>query len=328
MSPTPGTLAAPTVRSFAAIGTICHVLSTDPASILAATEITKAQLSELDDACSRFRADSELSSLPRGREVAITPLLTELLAVALDTARRTGGLVDPTVSLRRLGYDADLDVVRARRPHAARKDSEHSAAPGYWRILLDQPRRRVLIPEGLEVDLGASAKAWAADRAARICGATLPGGFLVNLGGDLALAGDPPAPGWQVALDDATGCDPEDWPVVTLSRGGAATSSTVVRTWKVAGSPFHHIVDPRTGRSAEPVWRTVTVTAESAALANAAATAAVVLGRRAAFWLAARALPARLVSVDGLPVYVGDWPIERPRDRVLPNPMPGSGPTR
>lgn len=303
-------------RSFAAIGTICHVLATDERAVERAAAITKAELVELDLTCSRFRADSELSTLEQGHTVALSPLLTELLAAALRSARRTDGLVDPTVGgiLRDLGYDDDLAVVRARR-HAgagARRTAAAQPAPGYWRIMLDERRRQVVIPRGVHVDLGASAKAWAADHAAASCAAALPGGFLVNLGGDLAVSGPPPREGWQVALDDATSPDSADWPVVSVRSGGLATSSTAVRTWRQGDDELHHIVDPRTGEVAEPLWRAVTVVARTAELANAAATASIVLGREAPRWLALRGLPARLVSRDGLPVFVGEWPDEPP----------------
>jgi thiamine biosynthesis lipoprotein len=303
-------------RSFAAIGTICHVLATDERSVARAAALTKAQLVELDRACSRFRADSELSRLEQGRTVPLSPLLTELLATALRTARRTDGLVDPTVGgiLRDLGYDDDLAVVRARRDARARRTGA-APVPGHWRIMLDEQRRQAVVPRGMTVDLGASAKAWAADRAAATCTAQLPGGFLVNLGGDLAVSGPAPQDGWQVALDDATSTDAADWPVVSVITGGLATSSTAVRTWRQGDDELHHIVDPRTGEMADPLWRAVTVVARTAELANAAATASVVLGSEAPRWLALRGLPARLVSRDGLPVFVGDWPDEAPLRR-------------
>lgn len=312
---------APTVhvRSFAALGTICHVLSTRADTVERAAAITRAELVELDLACSRFRPDSELSALEQGHSVPVSPLLAELLAVALRTARRTGGLVDPTVGtiLRDLGYDDDLAVVRARRAQRALAASTRGAvaAPGYWRLVLDASAQRVLVPHGVHVDLGASAKAWAADHAAASCAAALPGGFLVNLGGDLAAGGRAPRGGWQVALDDATAVDAAVWPVVSVHTGGLATSSTAVRTWRHGDQELHHVVDPRTGQVAVPVWRAVTVAAASAELANAAATASVVLGTGAPRWLALRGLPARLVSQDGLPVFVGAWPAEDERRR-------------
>ena len=149
----------------------------------------------------------------------------------------------------------------------------------------------------------------------------LRGGFLVNLGGDIAVSGPAPDGGWQVALDDTTEADFVDWPVISLRTGGLATSSTAVRTWYRGIREVHHIVDPRTGDMAEPVWRAVTVVAESAELANAASTAAIVLGRDAPRWLAERGLPARLMSRELLPVYVGDWPAERSGIRSQPRPV-------
>jgi thiamine biosynthesis lipoprotein len=307
------TAGQPTLRSFAAIGTICHVLSTRPAVAAPAAGLVKGQLAELDLACSRFRPDSELRLLPHGRQARISPLLTELLAVAIRTARRTDGLVDPTVgrAIRALGYDDDLAVVQGRTAFAATE--ELRPAPGFWRLMLDQHDHTVVIPHGVEVDLGASAKAWAADRAARSCAAQLNGGFLVNLGGDIAISGEIPAGGWRVAIDDATEVDSRRWPVVTLRNGALATSSTALRTWQAGDRLRHHIVDPRTGDVAEPVWRAVPVVAATAELANAAATAAVVLGRDAPYWLAHRRLPARLMSHQDLPVYVGDWPDDEPQ---------------
>ena len=306
-------VAQPTLRSFAAIGTICHVLSTRPDHAAAAARLVRSQLTELDLACSRFRPDSELNRLPHGRPVRISPLLTELLAAGIRSARRTDGLVDLTVghAVRSLGYDADLAVVRNRR--AALVPAECRPAPGFWRLMLDQHDHTVVIPRGVEVDLGATAKAWAADRAARSCTEQLPGGFLVNLGGDIATAGPVPAGGWRVAIDDATESDCRNWPVVIIGDGAVATSSTALRTWRVGDRLPHHIVDPRTGEVADPIWRAVTVVARTAELANTAATAAVVLGRDAPYWLAHRRLPARLMSSRGLPVYVGDWPNDEPQ---------------
>ena len=73
---------------------------------------------------------------------------------------------------------------------------------------------------------------------------------------------------------------------------------------------LHHILDPRTGLPAEPVWRTVSVAAASCADANAASTAAVIRGRRALGWLASLGLPSRLVDSTGVVFTVAGWPQE------------------
>jgi thiamine biosynthesis lipoprotein len=115
----------------------------------------------------------------------------------------------------------------------------------------------------------------------------------------------------EVRIADDHSPDPDgDGPVVAIASGGLATSSTTVRRWNRGGVAVHHIIDPRTGRPASPRWRTVSVAAASCAQANAASTAAVVLGAEAVTWLTERALPARLVHLDGTVTTVAGWPAD------------------
>ena len=169
------------------------------------------------------------------------------------------------------------------------------------------------MPRGCLLDLGASAKAHAADVVADRLAAHLPGGFLVNLGGDIALSGDTPLDGWSIAVERPDAPDGHVGPprqVVVLASGQAiATSSTRLRTWPGAdGEARHHIVDPRTGRTAPAHWAQVTCVAATALEANAASTAAVVLGADAPDWLTAHGIPARLERVDGSVVHTPGWP--------------------
>ena len=96
--------------------------------------------------------------------------------------------------------------------------------------------------------------------------------------------------------------------MVTIHDGGLATSSTAARRWRRGGDILHHILDPRTGRPAAPVWRTVSVAAATCADANTAATAAIIRGRQAIGWLTGLGLPARLVALDGTVRTLADWP--------------------
>jgi len=272
----------------------------------------EADLAEVDAACSRFRPDSELSSLPRdGRPVTISPLLAEAVGAALRAAALTGGDVDPTVgaALAALGYDRDFAQVQPEAPGPAQPVSA-AMIPGWRSIRLDG--RVLTLPPEASVDLGATAKAWAADRSAARIASRLGQGVLVSLGGDIAVAGPAPAGGWTIRVQDVTG-DPDDDPegpyaVVAIRDGGLATSSTAVRRWRRGGSVLHHILDPRTGLPADPTWRTVSVTAGTCADANAASTAAVIRGRQAPSWLARHGLAARLVDTTGLVLTVGGWP--------------------
>ncbi|WP_372665673.1 FAD:protein FMN transferase [Amycolatopsis kentuckyensis] len=337
-------------RAFPALGTTAEVLVTDPGRLGAAVDLLSAELAAIDLACSRFRADSEISRLHEtaGRQVRVGALLAEALGAALRAARLTDGLVDPTVgaAVRALGYDRDFaqitdgapvlnesfrtsedlndsfktfgrDGFGRRAGCAATTGSERAPepipAPGWHRVLFDPGQRLVVLPRGVHLDLGATAKALAADRAARRIHAALGCGVLVNLGGDLRTAGPEPAGGWQIALgDDHAEAVLRPDTTVALHRDFAlASSGTTRRRWRHGGRTVHHIVDPRTGDAAEPRWRTVTVAAKSTVDANTASTAAVVLGAEAPGWLEARRLPARLVGVGGDVVMTPGWPGER-----------------
>jgi len=290
--------------TFPAIGTTAVLLVTDPSALPGAERLLRADLVALDLACSRFRPDSELRRLPAGRPARVSPLLGDALRAALSTAEATGGLVDPTVGdvLVRLGYDRDFSEVPADSPAVA----AGTPAPGWWRVRLTGDR--VVVPRGVSLDLGASAKAFAADRAAGRIAAAYGCGVLVSLGGDLAVAGPAPEGGWRVSVgDDHRHPGPGD-PVVVISSGGLATSTVTCRTWRRGGRTVHHIIDPRTGDIPEPVWRTVSVAAASCLAANAASTAGIVLGADAPQWLAARRLPARLVGVDSRVLVLAGWP--------------------
>jgi FAD:protein FMN transferase len=305
---------APARAAFPALGSTAVLLVTDERALPEAERVLRDELAAIDAACSRFRPDSEIMRLAAhaGRAAPVSPLLAAALAEALRVARATGGLVDPTVgqSMLDLGYDRDFAALDRDRP-----DPVHPRpAPGWWRIMLDAEAGEVLVPRGVLLDLGATAKAYAADRAAdRIARAAGGLGVLVSIGGDLATAGPSPDGGWLVGVgDDHRAAAPGD-PVVAVTSGGLATSSVTQRSWRRAGRTVHHIVDPRTGDVPEPVWRTVSVAARSCVDANAAATAAVVLGRAAPAWLAGLGLAARLVghdatTVTATAVTVAGWP--------------------
>ncbi|MGW5724212.1 FAD:protein FMN transferase [Amycolatopsis sp. NPDC003865] len=306
-------------RAFPALGTTAEVVVTDPALLGPAVDLLEAELAAIDLACSRFREDSDISRLHEtpGRQVRVGALLAAALDAALRAARLTDGLVDPTVgaAVRALGYDRDFASVVSGKPgsRARPAGAEPVPAPGWHRVLFDPARRLVVLPRGVQLDLGATAKALAADRAARRIHTSLGCGVLVNLGGDLRTAGPEPDGGWQIALgDDHAEAVVRPDTTVALHRDGAlASSGTTRRRWRHGDRTVHHIVDPRTGDAAEPRWRTVSVAAKSTVDANTASTAAVVLGEDAPGWLARRRLPARLVGAGGDVVTTPGWPRER-----------------
>ena len=294
-----------------ALGTTVQVAVTDDTDLEAAMSAVLAWLAQLDMAASRFRADSELTRLNAadGAPLHVSPLLAQVISVALDVAAMTDGIVDPTVgsAMATIGYDRDFEEIL--RGEVRSSVGARVPAPGWRSVELDRDTNVIRLPIGVQLDVGSSAKAFAADEAAALAGRGASAGVLVNLGGDIAVAGTPPEGGWRVRVTDDHAAAPDAaGQTVAVTAGGLATSSTTVRTWSVAGAKMHHIVDPRTGGPAAVVWRTVSATGRTCVAANAASTAAIVLGDAAPEWLRRHGVAARLVAAEGRVLHVGGWP--------------------
>jgi thiamine biosynthesis lipoprotein len=297
-----------------AFGTVALVAVADPSGLSPALGAVDRVVAEFDRACSRFRDDSELSALnaAAGKSVRVGPVLLEAVSVALRAARLTGGDVDPTVgeALIALGYDRDFAVLE-RSGAATAGPRPVASIPGWRTVQVDSHQRTIRTAPGVILDLGATAKALAADRAAADACAAAGCGVLVSFGGDLAIAGPAPTDGWRVRVTDdhRAGVDaPGQW--ISLNSGGLATSSTSVRRWRTPAGTAHHLVDPSTARSADSPWRTVSVAAASCLDANIASTAAIIRGEAAVAWLAGQGLPSRLVGVEGSVRHIAGWPSE------------------
>lgn len=285
--------------------TTARVVVTDEQTLPAAREAVIAHLAEVDAAASRFRADSEVARIARSTAAThlISPLLADLVRVALDAADASGGDVDPTLGavLTDLGYGTDLgsgtDVGSGARLSMRRRTR--------WTDI-DLSGRRLTMPVGTLLDLGATAKARAADTCATLLADRFGGGALVSLGGDLRVAGPGPGDGWTVLVQDG----PAE-PASTVRLTGAqavATSSRLHRTWRRGGELMHHVLDPVSFRPADPVWRSVTVATGTCVAANTLTTAALVRGRRAPEMVRRAGVAARMVAADGSVQRFGGWP--------------------
>ncbi len=292
-----------------ALGTYVDV-RTDPASLERAVTLVAAVLDEVDEACSRFRPDSDLSlvNATPGVAVPVSPVLVGAVRVALEAAHETDGLVDPTLGavLSAAGYDRTYALVPADDPSPA-------ALPGprasWRRVRVDDGT--VTVPAGAALDLGATGKAYAADLCALTVVDELDVEVLVSVGGDIRVAGPDPsaAPPQRVVLGHSLADLAAGGPSATIAlhRGGIATSSVSARRWRRGGRQWHHLVDPRTGGPADSPWRTVTALGRTAAAANTASTAAVVLGAAAPQWLTERGVAARLVDHEGAVTRTPAW---------------------
>ncbi|MFL6113574.1 MAG: FAD:protein FMN transferase [Catenulispora sp.] len=309
--------------SFAVWGGVAELLVTDPHAIGVGERVLAAELAAVGAACSRFRPDSEVSRInaAQGAVVSVSPLFLEFLGVALRAAEVTAGAVDPTCgsALLALGYDRDFAELRRAGPGRHRADRRSpgpgpAPVPGWRTVEVDPEHLRVRIPDGVRLDFGATAKARAADRAARRLTAELGCGVLVNLSGDLSIAGPAPDGGWSVRAADGeqTGADAPGQ-TIALHDGGAATSGTTVRTWLHDGRAVHHIIDPATGDTAASHWLTVSAIAGTCVDANILTTAALVRGPGILPFLRGTGCPMRLLGSDRRVTTFGGWPQEGPR---------------
>ncbi len=295
--------------TFPALGTTAVVVVTEPRGLASARDAVQATVDQFDLACSRFRADSELSAVnaAAGSAIHASVVLLDAVGAALRAAQITDGDVDPTVgeALIALGYDEDFALLTGRPTVSVAR------VPGWRAVHVDREAGTVRIARGVRLDLGATAKALAADRAAAAACTAAGCGVLVSLGGDLAIAGPAPEPGWLVRVTDDHRSGPEaSGQSITVRSGGVATSSTTVRRWQAGGTTAHHLVDPATGLPARVVWRTVSVAAASCLDANIATTAAIIRGAPAVRWLLDCGLPSRLVGVDGTVRHLAGWPAD------------------
>lgn len=296
-----------THTTFEALGTAVFVAVRRPEELATARQLARRVLDDVDETCSRFRADSDLTRANRyaGRWVDVDPVLAAAVAVALDAAQATDGLVDPLLgrAMVALGYDRDL---RSVLDQPAPEVPLPAPRPGAWRELEVDLAGRVRVPRGTALDLGATGKAWSADVVAAAFEAHLDGSALISVGGDLRVAAADDEP-WAVAVGEHPGARPAT--TVTIRSGALATSSTQVRRWPSGGVVRHHLLDPRTGRPAESRWRTVSTVATTCTAANTATTAALV---------DAEAIdpdrPARLVELDGTVRLLGGWPADPTTD--------------
>jgi FAD:protein FMN transferase len=213
-----------------ALGTTARVVAWPPEQLARALGAVDRELIALDAQASRFRQDSEISqlNLSGNEQFFISDGLAEAIAAALASAYWTGGLVDPTVgqALVSWGYDRDFAALAPQ----GKLSSVPDPAPGYRSVHLDG--RLVCRGAGIVLDLGASAKGLGSDRAAQSALRAIgqPGGVLVSLGGDVAVAGQSPAGGWPILVTEDPGAmDSSPTQEVRLTRGALATSSVMCR---------------------------------------------------------------------------------------------------
>ena len=263
---------------------------------------------------SRFLPDSELNQINShaGQVLTISAPMAAVLRAALKAAQQTNGLVTPTIlnALEATGYDRSFEKISTDSLLAARKAGareEITAAQASWRqIELDVRAHTFRLPPGMRLDLGGIAKGWAADQIMRKLEQFSP--LVVDAGGDIAVSerrvGAQP---WQIGIADPRDAG-QHLLVLSIRRGGVATSGRNYRQWQQGAKPRHHLIDPRSGQPAETDVLAASVVAPSALQAEISAKAILILGSRAGVaWLEARPQLAGLLALEDGQVLVSRW---------------------
>jgi thiamine biosynthesis lipoprotein len=306
-------LAAEHDITFACMGCTFRLLVGGPGAAAAAVA-AQAQLEDFDARLSRFRPDSELSRLNVDPRVVVpaSPLLRLTVRAALWAARRTDGLVDPTLveALERAGYDRSLAGATAGPVAAAL----HSAPPrrparpqphAPWRaVAIDDDAGTIARPPGLRLDSGGVGKGLAADRVAEHLARGGRHRFAVDAAGDVRVGGTRTA-ARRHAVEVAHPWEAAPIGTLRLRAGAVATSGIGSRLWVASeGRYAHHLLDPSTG---EPAWTglaSVTALAPTALEAETRAKAALLSGPLGARrWLVRHG--GVVVHDDGTPEWIG-----------------------
>jgi FAD:protein FMN transferase len=227
---------------------------------------------------SRFRKNSDLSILNKaaGKKLQVAPLLFEAVSIAIESARLTKGIFDPTVLyyLISAGYDRSFEIVKQTsdspdRPEAFQKTD--------WReISLDPLSRSIQMPEGCGLDLGGIGKGLAVDKASGLLEKYQ--NYAIDAGGDIRVGGSR-ADGhlWTIGVASPSN-ESQDVFRLVLTKGSVCTSSTVKRTWISRGIHQHHIIDPRSGKPSASGVISCTIIAEKAVLSETLSKAVLIMG--------------------------------------------------
>jgi FAD:protein FMN transferase len=254
------------VRSAAVMGTVATIEVPGPDSAEPAVDKAFEWFRRIEVCCSRFDDASELSQLSSkiGTAVQVSAVLYEAVQFAIAVAEETGGAFDPTVGSRMeaAGFNRDY---RTGLPVQTTFEAHDSVS--YRDVLLDPVQKAITLLKPMVLDLGAVAKGFAVDMAAR---ELLPfRNFAIDAGGDLYLGGcNSEGHAWSVGIRHPRR-DGELIDSIRVSNQAVCTSGDYERG--------DHILDPRQGHAAGNA-ASVTVVAQTAMLADALATAAFVLG--------------------------------------------------
>lgn len=274
----------------------------DDSTARSAARAAFAEVARLDSMMSDYRASSDVAAIARAAPgwAVVGPETMAVITVALRVAARSRGAFDPTIGplvalwreSRTTGRLPSSEAIRAAK-----------ALTGWRAVEVDPERRAIrLRHSGMRLDLGGVAKGYIIQSALGVLASHGVASAMIEAGGDLAVSAAPPgATGWRIDL--ATSDENLRRQAGALTNAAVATSGTGEQFVEIAGRRYAHLINPRTGLGLTDRV-TTTVIGADAALVDAVATAASVLGSRRGPDLIRR-LPSVAGSVDSGPASGG-----------------------
>lgn len=271
----------------------------DPGLITTGFSLARDFIRQSEVRFTRFTETSELAQLNRsaGEWFHASADMFQVIEAALQLAEDTDGLFNPAVlpALMAAGYDRSFELIAESKlpavPHQVAEIIEFST------LQLDERSRSVLMPIGMQIDLGGIAKGWIVEQAAHQL-AEYSDACAVSAGGDMFLVNTPRyEKGWEVGLENPLAPE-QDIALLHIPPGGLATSSTAKRQWHQDGRLQHHLIDPRTGEPAQTEWLSVTVWADTAVEAEVYAKALLIAGPRDADTILSKMNTIAYLAVD------------------------------
>ena len=247
------------------------LLAAEGARVMEGMRTVNWFIDDCEQRFSRFLPASEVTVLNRwaGDWQEVSKDMMEMLQLSMKYYYETKGIFDPSIltELKRIGYDRSMDDIRANGnaslPHASKRTSRLA----FHEIKFDVSGSRVLLPRAMEVDLGGIAKGWIVKKAAELLN-TYAETCAVSAGGDMLFIGClSDGTDWDIFLEDprdasltlSSSAESGMISQLHIGSGAVATSSVMKRTWSQGEKIRHHLIDPRTGESADTDWLSVTV---------------------------------------------------------------------
>ncbi|WP_339526963.1 FAD:protein FMN transferase [Pseudomonas sp. EL_65y_Pfl2_R96] len=260
-------------------------------------------VARVDQQMSTWKPDSDLNRLnaaPEQQWVSVPEELATVLSAALRVSQQSGGAFDIAVGdlVDAWGFGPGEHAITAQ---ALATPSSHARPSASAALVVDAQRNQVRKRAPLQLDLNGIAKGFGVDELARCLDGLGITRYLVGIDGEMRARGvKPDGQCWAVALEKPRRGVREVMGVMELGDAAIATSGDYRHWVDVAGQSYAHTMNPATGAPLCNPLAAVTVVASSCMLADAWATALMVLGETAGPRLAQeRGMDALFVLRDG-----------------------------